>query len=75
MDVLELLVEAAYSSGEAKLQRLTDANRKLEVLRWVIRMAHDRGLLTARQFAFSSEQMAECGRMLGGWAKQAGGKE
>jgi hypothetical protein len=38
-------------------------------------MAHERELLTARQFAFSCEQMSECGRMLGGWIRQAGGTD
>ena len=27
-------------------------------------------LLTARQYEFSSEKLAECGKMVGGWTKQ-----
>lgn len=69
LEIMELLVEATYSSR--KSDTLAKANRKLEVLRWMVRMAHDRKLLTARQFAFSSEQMTECGRMLGGWIKNS----
>jgi len=73
LDIHECLVEAAYSRGQPKREQLSTANRKLEVLRWLIRLAHERELLTARQFAFSCEQMTECGRMLGGWIRQAGG--
>jgi len=73
LDIQECLVEAAYSSGDRKREQLATANRKIEVLRWLIRMAHERELLTGRQYAFTSEQMTECGRMLGGWIKQAGG--
>ena len=43
-----------------------------EVLRWLVRMAKDRQILTARQYEFSSEKLAECGKMVGGWRKQAG---
>ena len=66
-------MEAAYSRGQDKREQLSTANRKLEVLRWLMRLAHERQLLSGRQFAFSCEQMTECGRMLGGWIKQAGG--
>lgn len=73
LNIQECLIEAAYSRGSAKREQLARANRKLEVLRWLVRLAHERELLTGRQFAFSSEQMTECGRMLGGWVKQSGG--
>jgi len=69
LDILDLLVEASYSSNKKAL--LQQANRRLEVLRWLLRMARDRDLMTARQFKYASEQMSECGRMLGGWIKQA----
>jgi hypothetical protein len=68
LGILELLVEAAYSREKAGLLR--EANKKLEVLRWLVRMAKDRLLLTARQYEFSSEKLAECGKMVGGWTKQ-----
>ena len=44
IDVLELLVESAYSSQKAAL--LARANRQLEVLRWLVRLAKDRDLLS-----------------------------
>ncbi|MBM4038874.1 MAG: diversity-generating retroelement protein Avd [Planctomycetes bacterium] len=63
--ILELLVEAAYSPAKAELLRR--ANRELEVLRWLIRLARDRGLFTARQFEFTCISLTECGRMACGW--------
>ena len=75
LDIHECLIEGAYSRGAKKRDQLSTANRKIEVLRWLIRLSHERELLTARQFAFSCEQMSECGRMLGGWIKQAGGTD
>ena len=73
LGVLELLVEAAYSPRKAAL--LAKANRELEVLRWLVRMATDRKLLTPRQYEHCCMSLNECGRMVGGWWKQAVSKE
>jgi hypothetical protein len=67
-----VLVQAAYTRDKARL--LAEANRRIEVLRWLVRMAKDRNLVTARQYEFSSEKLAECGKMVGGWSKQAAGR-
>jgi len=71
--VLELLVEAAYSPRKADL--LARANRRIEILRWLVRLAKDRGLLTVRQYGFACQGLTECGRMVGGWLKQSAAKE
>jgi len=71
--VLEILVDAAYRSSKAEL--LAEANRQVEVLRWLVRLAKDRGLLTVRQYGFACKGLTECGRMIGGWLKQAAAKE
>jgi len=71
--VLELLVEAAYSSRKAEI--LAEVNRRIEVLRWLVRLAKDRKLLTSKQYQFACKGLAECGRMVGGWLKQSVQKE
>ena len=71
MDVLDLLVEASYARDKAEI--LATANRKMEVLRWTVRMAKERKLFTAAQFVFSARALNECGRMVGGWIKSRGG--
>jgi hypothetical protein len=73
IDVLELLVEAAYSPRKADL--LSRANRDIEVLRWLVRLAKDRDLFTMRQYGFACKGLTECGRMVGGWLKQSAAKE
>ena len=73
LEVMELLVEAAYSRRKTEL--LSDANRKLEMLRWLMRLAKDRQVLTEKQYLFACQGLAECGRMVGGWLKQASGKD
>ncbi len=42
--VLEILVDASYRATKAEL--LAKANRQIEVLRWLVRLAKDRDLLT-----------------------------
>ncbi len=71
--VLELLVEAAYS--RSKIELLKRANRQIEMLRWLVRLAKDRKLFTVRQYGFACKALTECGRMVGGWLKQAAEKE
>ncbi len=52
MDVLDLLVEASYAREKTEILTLT--NRKLEVLRWTVRMAKDLKLLVTKQFEFGA---------------------
>jgi 23S rRNA-intervening sequence protein len=73
LDVMELLVEAAYSPRKSDL--LAAANRKIEMLRWLVRLAQDRNLLSGRQYEFCCQGLTECGRMVGGWWKQSSSKE
>ena len=44
-------------------------NRKIEVVRWLVRLCMDRNLISDRQFLFSAKGLEECGRMVGGWAR------
>lgn len=74
LGVLETLVEAAYTpAGRPKATLIARANRELEVLRWLLRLARERTLITPRQYRYASLALEECGRMLGGWLKQASG--
>ncbi len=70
LGVLELLVEAAYSPRRRKAELLRQVNRDLAVLRWLVRMAKERKLLSVRQYGHACERLTECGRMTGGWLKQ-----
>jgi hypothetical protein len=71
MEVMDLFVEAPYAREKTEILAL--ANRRMEVLRWTVRMAKDRKLFTTAQFEFSARALNECGRMVGGWIKSRGG--
>jgi len=74
LEVMEVLAEATYARGPAKAPLLAQANRRIEAVRWPVRICKDRNLLSAAQFAFSCRSVEECGRMVGGWLKQASTK-
>ena len=59
--VLEILVDASYRPRKAEL--LAEANRQIEVLRWLVRLAKDRELFTMRQYGFACKGLTECGRL------------
>lgn len=69
LNIMELLIEASYSRDKARV--LHRANIKLEQLRWLIRLAKDRKVMTMRQYEYSAEQLTECGKMLGGWLRNS----
>ena len=73
LDILELLVQAAYV--QSKVEILATANRKMEMLRWLVRLTRERNLFSIKQYEFCSRGINECGRMVGGWIKQATQRE
>jgi hypothetical protein len=67
LDLMTTLVEAAYSRDKEDL--LTQANRKINSTRYLLRLAKDLKLLSIDSYAFSAEKLDEIGRMVGGWRK------
>jgi hypothetical protein len=68
LDILELIVEARYSSR--KIEKLRSININLEKLRVLLRICHDRGYLDHRAYEYAGIQLWEAGKMVGGWLKQ-----
>ena len=65
-------VFAAQSARDARRQlALQDADAALNRLRLYLRLAHQWRWLNIGQYAHVSAQVAEIGRMLGGWIKQS----
>jgi hypothetical protein len=72
LDVLMLLVEASYT--REKLALLQQANRKLEQLRYLLRLCKDLQLLSLRSYGYISREINEAGSFIGGWVKQQQGR-
>jgi hypothetical protein len=70
LDVMESLVEAAYASDKRVL--LEQASRRVNSLRYLLRLAGDLGLLSGDSQEFAAARLLEIGRMVGGWRKSRG---
>ncbi len=67
LDLLMTLVEAAYSKQKSGF--LSEAGKKTNLLRYLMRLSKDLKLLSTKSYAFAVERVEEIGRMVGGWAK------
>jgi len=67
LDILELLVDAAYS--KKKEESLRAANLKLEQLRYLVRLSKDLKVLSIKSYEFCSRSIEDIGNSIGGWLK------
>jgi hypothetical protein len=74
MDVPERLFEAQVRRGKQRRDALAEADAALNKLRLYLRLAHRWRWLSDGQYAHVSEMVAEVGRLLGGWLRQAAGE-
>jgi len=72
MDCQEAAFAAQSHRGDARRSNLRAADAALNCLRLYLRLAHRWRWLSDGQYAHVSVQVAEIGRLLGGWIKQAG---
>ena len=68
LEFYDLLMKAARRSRR-KQTILLDADLTLEKLQLYIRLSHDRGLTTPKQYQYASKKLLEIGNLLGGWLK------
>lgn len=67
LDMLELAVRARYAREPRRI--LQSLNTELDLLRYLTRLAKDRGALEAKQYEFVSRCVEDIGRQVGGWLK------
>ncbi|MEM8485578.1 MAG: diversity-generating retroelement protein Avd [Bacteroidota bacterium] len=68
LDIVENLVEARYAREKSAI--LQRANLRLEKIRVLLRISHDRQYLSRKGYLHAMKAVKETGRMLGGWIKQ-----
>lgn len=74
LDTQEAVFEAAGRRGPERLSALQSADVALNRLRLYLRLAHHWHWLSDGQYQHVSQMVAEIGRLLGGWLKQAAGE-
>ncbi len=69
-DLIELVLTASYVSKEHKLVIVQKASLKLDILKFFLQLTWNLKALDNKKFADISAQLAEVGKMIGGWQKQ-----
>ena len=69
LDILERLIEAAYSRN--KESALRSANLQLEKLRYLVRLSKDLKLINLKSYEFSARALEATGISIGGWLRYA----
>ena len=67
LDILQLLIEAVYSKKKKDI--LKKVNLKLDLLRFMMRIAKDMKYVSLKGYDFFCQSVLEVGRMVGGWSK------
>ena len=70
LNFYDLLV-LAVKETEDKKAILNKASFELERLKHYLRLCKDLNILNLRQYEYSSREVVEIGRLLGGWLKKA----
>ena len=74
LDLPERLFEARSRRGQRRRDALAEADATLNKLRLYLRLAHRWRWLSDGQYEHVSRMVAEIGRLLGGWIRQAAGE-
>lgn len=69
LDLLELLIGAGYVNKDLKTVTLERASVKLDVLKTLLRLAHELKATDTKKYLVLEEHLQEIGRMLGGWLR------
>jgi 23S rRNA-intervening sequence protein len=69
LDILEMLIEANYSKQKRDI--LIKVNLKLDVLRFMMRIAKDMKYVNINAYDFFCQSAIEIGKMVGGWLKMS----
>jgi four helix bundle protein len=72
-DLRERLEEANLHRGNARCERLVQADEALARIRLHLRLASRLGWLSSGQYGHVAELVTEIGRLLGGWQKASHG--
>ena len=71
LDLPEILLDAQARRGPSRRDRLAQADATLNKLRLYLRLAHRWRWLSSGQYEHVSKMVAEIGKLLGGWIRQA----
>ena len=68
--ITEILYEAQYTSFKQKQSLLAKASLKIDILKFFLQILWEIGGIDNKKYAHLSENVAEVGKMIGGWIKE-----
>jgi len=71
-DLILIILEKMFFASRTNKKRkiLFATNIKLQILKFLIRLGRDAGVITDRKYLFLQKQLFEIGGMLGSWIKK-----
>jgi len=69
LEILELLLSASYSDRQTKHILLKKASEKVDLLKYLIRIAFEIKALNLKMYINLEENILIIGKMLGGWIR------
>ena len=69
LDVIELIIEAEYTTKKDKLLPLQKLSIKVDLVKVLIRLACETKCIETKNYQILSSSLVEIGKMLGGWIK------
>ena len=70
IEISELLFSAIFLNGIEKISIIELVSKKLDSLKFLLRLAWEIQVIKSTQYAMISKQLLELGKQLGGWLKQ-----
>jgi hypothetical protein len=70
LETAELVFLATYVSKEQKIFYLQKAAGKFDLVKFFLQVAWETKALDSKKYSILSEELAQIGKMLGGWIKQ-----
>ena len=70
LELTEDIFSASALKSEKKLSRLNESSVKLDLLKFLLRIAWEIKAIDNKKFILLSDRFGEIGKMLGGWIRQ-----
>jgi len=70
LEVIEYVFSAAGAAKTKKLSYLLSASQKLDIVKFLLRIAWETKVLDNKKYILISEPLNEIGRMIGGWHRK-----
>jgi len=69
LEILELVLSASKTKTELKIQQLSIASTKLDLIKLLLRLAFEIKALDNKRYIVLEKYLQEIGKMLGGWLR------